>query len=578
MHDLILRGGTIVDGSGAPARDGDVAIDGDRISAVGACNGGARREIDARGLLVTPGFVDIHTHYDGQATWDPLLTPSFWHGVTTVVMGNCGVGFAPVRPGKEDWLIGLMEGVEDIPGTALAAGIDWCWETFPQYLDAIERTPRALDVGTQVPHGAVRAYVMGERGARNEPATPEDIARMAAIVKEAIAAGALGFSTSRTIVHRAIDGEPVPGTFAAEDELFGIGAALGELGRGLFELAPAGAMGEDLAAPEREIAWMRKLAAAIGRPITFALSQNDADKDQWRRLLELCGAAAAAGAPITPQVGSRPTTLLMGHQTFHPFSHRPTYKSLHSLPLAERVARLRDPAIKARILAERDEVDDPRVEFLVAMINQGLDRTYPLGDPPDYEPGPERSIRALAESAGRDPYELLYDRLLDRGGREFLMRTILGYSDGDLEALRTMLEHPSSAFGLGDGGAHCGAICDASMTTYLLSHWARDRARGPRLELPWVVRKMTRDTAHLYGLGDRGVLAPGRKADVNLIDFDALALAAPVLVNDLPAGAGRLIQKARGYVATLVSGQVIAEHGESTGALPGKLIRGAQAA
>jgi N-acyl-D-amino-acid deacylase len=576
MYDIIIRGGTIVDGTGAPPRTGDIAIEGDRIVGVGDIEGEARRTIDASGLLVTPGFVDIHTHYDGQVTWDPLLTPSFWHGVTTVVMGNCGVGFAPVRPGKEDWLIGLMEGVEDIPGTALAEGIDWQWETFPEYLNAIEKIPRALDIGTQIPHGAVRAYVMGDRGAKNEPATPEDIERMAEIVREAIEAGALGFSTSRTIVHRAVDGEPVPGTFAAEDELFGIGKVLGELGRGLFELAPAGAMGEDLAAPEKEVAWMRKLAATIHRPITFALIQNDTDKEQWRKLLDLCSEAAASGAPLTPQVGSRPTTLLMGHQTFHPFSHRPTYKAMQDLPLDERVVKLRDPEIKKRILAETDEIDDPRIEFVIALINQGLDRTYPLGDPPDYEPGPERSIQTMAEKEGRDPYDLLYDRLLDLDGREFLMRTILGYSDGNLEAVRSMLEHPCSAFGLGDGGAHCGAICDASMTTYLLTHWARDRSRGDRLELPWVVRKMTHDTAELYGLHDRGVIAPGMKADINVIDFDALQLAAPRLVNDLPAGAGRLIQKAKGYVATLVSGQVIAENGESTGTLPGKLLRGEQ--
>ncbi len=576
MHDIVIRGGTIVDGTGGEARTGDVAIDGDRITAVGETGASARRIIDADGLLVTPGFVDIHTHYDGQVTWDPLLTPSFWHGVTTAVMGNCGVGFAPVAPGKQQWLIGLMEGVEDIPGTALSAGITWQWETFPEYLDAIEKLPRAFDIGTQVPHGAVRGYVMGERGARNEPATAEDIERMRAIVREAIEAGALGFSTSRTIVHRAIDGEPVPGTFAAEDELFGIGQALREAGAGLFELAPAGAMGEDLAAPAKEMAWMRKLSAAIGRPVTFALAQNDLDKDQWRVLLDLAQQAIAEGSNIRPQVGSRPTTLLMGLQTFHPFSHRATYKSLAALPLGERVARLRDPAIKARILAEKDEFDDPRIAFLIEIIFSGLDRTYLLGDPPDYEPGPEKSISHIAAAEGRDPYDLIYDRLLDRDGREFLMRTILSYSDGDLEAVRAMLEHPTSAFGLGDGGAHCAAICDASMTTYLLSHWTRDRRRGPRLALPWAVRKMTRDTAALYGLGDRGVLAPGKKADVNLIDYDNLGLTAPEMVHDLPAGAGRLIQRARGYVATLVSGEVISENGEETGARPGRLIRGAR--
>jgi N-acyl-D-aspartate/D-glutamate deacylase len=574
MHDIVIRGGTIVDGSGEEARSGDVAIDGDRITAVGKVDGSAKRTIDAGGLLVTPGFVDIHTHYDGQVTWDPLLTPSFWHGVTTAVMGNCGVGFAPVRPGKEGWLIGLMEGVEDIPGTALSEGIDWQWESFPQYLDAIEKIPRALDIGTQVPHGAVRGYVMGERGARNEPATPDDIEKMRAIVREAIEAGALGFSTSRTIVHRAVDGEPVPGTFAAEDELFGIGRALSDAGAGLFELAPAGAMGEDLAAPEKEMAWMRKLSAAIRRPVTFALAQNDMDKNQWRKLLDLASQAIAEGADIKPQVGSRPTSLLMGLQTFHPFSHRASYKEIAGLPLAERVARMKDPAVKARILTDVDEFDDARIAFLIEMIFSGLDRTYLLGDPPDYEPGPEKSIAHLAAAENRDPYDLIYDRLLDRGGHEFIMRAILSYSDGDLEAVRGMLEHPTSAFGLGDGGAHCAAICDASMTTYLLSHWTRDRSRGPKLGLPWAVRKMTRDTAALYGLHDRGLLQPGKKADVNLIDYANLRLAPPEMVHDLPAGAGRLIQKASGYVATLVGGEVIAENGEETGARPGKLIRG----
>ncbi len=576
MHDVVIRGGTIVDGSGGDAVEGDVAIDGGRIAEVGKVDGGGKRTIDATGLLVTPGFVDIHTHYDGQVTWDPLLTPSFWHGVTTVVMGNCGVGFAPVAPGKRQWLIGLMEGVEDIPGTALSEGIDWQWETFPEYLSAIEKIPHALDIGTQIPHGAVRGYVMGDRGARNEPASPEDIEKMRVIVREAIEAGALGFSTSRTIVHRAIDGEPVPGTFAAEDELFGIGQALADAGAGLFELAPAGAMGEDLAAPEKEMAWMRKLSAAIGRPVTFALAQNDSDKDQWRRMLDLAQEAIADGADIKPQVGSRPTSLLMGLQTFHPFSYRATYQAMADLPLAERVAKLRDPETKARILAEKDNFDDERIAFLIEIIFSGLDRTYLLGDPPNYEPGPERSIAHLAKVANRDPYDLIYDRLLDRDGREFIMRAILSYSDGDLEAIRGMLEHPTSAFGLGDGGAHCAAICDASMTTSLLSHWTRDRTRGPKLALPWAIRKMTRDTAALYGLNDRGLLQPGKKADVNLIDYDKIGLLPPEMVHDLPAGAGRLIQRATGYVATLVSGEVISENGEETGARPGKLIRGAR--
>jgi N-acyl-D-aspartate/D-glutamate deacylase len=574
VHDLVIRAGTVVDGSGEAPREADVAVDEGRIAAVGEVAARGREEIDARGRLVTPGFVDVHTHYDGQATWDALLSPSCWHGVTTAVMGNCGVGFAPARAAEREDLIGLMEGVEDIPGTALAEGIDWAWESFPEYLDALARKPRALDVGTQIAHGPLRLYVMGERGARNEPATPEDVARMAALVREAVEAGALGFSTSRTIVHRAIDGEPVPGTFAAEEELFGIGRALGALGRGLFELAPAGAMGEDLAAPEREVDWMRRLSAEIGRPVTFALQQNEVDKEHWRRILALSEQAASEGAALWPQVASRSTTLLIGLQTFHPFSYRPTYQALEALPLAERVARMRDPAVKARILAEKNEGQDPRLEVVFALINGGLHKIFPLGDPPDYEPPPEASLKAEAERLGRDPFELLYDRLLEMDGRQLLMLTILGYADGDLEAVRAMLEHPRSAFGLGDGGAHCGAICDASMTTFLLTHWARDRRRGPKLPLPWVVRKMTRDTARLFGLHDRGEIAVGKKADLNVIDGDRLQLGMPEMVSDLPAQGRRLIQRARGYEATIVSGEVTFREGEATGALPGRVVRG----
>jgi N-acyl-D-aspartate/D-glutamate deacylase len=577
MHDLVITGGTLVDGTGDAPREADVAIADGRIAAVGRDVGAGREEIDARGKLVLPGIVDIHTHYDGQATWDPLLTPSCWHGVTTIVMGNCGVGFAPVRPGDQDFLIGLMEGVEDIPGTALSAGMTWGWESFPEYLDALERIPHAVDLGTQVPHGAVRAYVMGERGAKNEPATAEDIAALAAIVREGILAGALGFSTSRTLVHRAVDGECVPGTFAAEDELFGIGRVLRELGRGLFELAPAGVMGEDLAAPEKEVAWMRKLSAEIGRPVSFALSQHDVAKDQFREILDACSKANAAGSQLAPQVGSRPTMLLIGHQTFHPFSFKPTYQALEALPLPERVAKLRDPEIRRRILSEKSAADmDPRMNVVVGMIENGMEKIFPLGEPPDYEPGPEKSLAAEAKRLGRDPFEVLYDRMLELDGRQLLMLAILSYSEGDLEALREMLEHPASAFGLGDGGAHCGAICDASMTTFLLTHWARDRKRGPKLPLEWVVRKMTRDTAELYSLHDRGVVAPGKKADLNVVDWERLELALPELVHDLPAGARRLVQRARGYEATLVSGVVTLREGEHTGALPGKVIRGPQ--
>ena len=577
MHDLVIRNGSVVDGTGAPPREADVAIDGGTVAAIGKIAARGRDEIDARGKLVTPGFVDIHTHYDGQATWDPLLTPSCWHGVTTLVMGNCGVGFAPVRPGQQDFLIGLMEGVEDIPGTALHEGIAWEWETFPQFLDALGRRRFALDIGAQVPHGSVRAYVMGERGAKNEPANADDVREMAAIVREAIDAGALGFSMSRTLMHRAIDGEVVPGTHASEDEIFGICRELGKLGKGIIELAPAGVMGEDLAAPDREVSWMRRISRETGRPVSFALSQHEIEPEQFRHVLALCRSANEEGARLTPQVGSRPTMLLIGHQTFHPFSHRPTYAKLAALPLAERVAKLRDPAIKQRILAEQPPKDGARgIAMVNHLIATGLHKIFPLGDPPDYEPGPEKSIAAIAEREGRDPYEVLYDQMLELGGRQLLMLAILSYHDGDLEALREMLEHPDSAFGLGDGGAHCGAVCDATMTTFLLKHWARDRVRGPRLPLEWVVRKMTRDTAHLYGLHDRGVLAPGKKGDANVIDFARLELALPEVAHDLPAGARRLIQRARGYDATIVAGELTFRDGEHSGALPGRLVRGAR--
>jgi len=574
MHDLVIRGGTVVDGTGSEPREADVAIDGGVVAEVGSVSQDGRETLDARGLLVTPGFVDIHTHYDGQATWDELLAPSSWHGVTTAIMGNCGVGFAPVREGSQQWLIELMEGVEDIPGSALADGIEWSWETFPEYLDALELKHRVMDLGTQVPHGAVRGYVMGDRGAKNEPAGPEDIQKMAAIVKEAIVAGALGFSTSRTIVHRALDGEPVPGTFAAEDELLGIAEVLRELGTGLFELAPAGVMGEDLAAPEKEIAWMRKLSVAVGRPVTFALIQHDLDPTQWQHILKFCDEARDDGAKMVPQVGSRPTMLLIGHQTFHPFAFRPTYKKLAGLPLPELVAELRKPEVRERILAESPEDQDPMLSFVLS----GMHKVYELGDPPDYEPPPEKSVAAIAKRQGRSEDEVLYDLMLEHDGRALLMVAMVGYADQDLEAIRVMLEHPQSAFGLGDGGAHCGAICDASMTTFLLTHWVRDRTRGPRLPLEFAVKKMTRDTASLYGLNDRGILAPGYKGDANVIDLAGLRLHLPEVVHDLPTQARRLVQKADGYRATIVSGEVTWRDGVETGARPGRVIRGSQSA
>ena len=571
MHDLVIRNGLVVDGTGAPATHADVAITDGTITEVGAVDGPARQTIDADGRLVTPGFVDIHTHYDGQATWDAELTPSCWHGVTTLVMGNCGVGFAPAAPDRHDWLIGLMEGVEDIPGAALSEGLVWEWETFPEFLDALDRRRFVLDVGTQVPHGAVRAYVMGERGAANEPASSDDIEAMADIVREAMLAGALGFSTSRTLAHRAISGEPVPGTFAAEDELFGIGRVLGELGTGVFELAPAGALGEDLDAPDLEVAWMRRLAAAIDRPICFALNQNNADPTAWRRLLDLATDAAGEGAPVRAQVHARTVSLLLGLDTFHPFHWTPSWGELGILPIAEQAAAMRTPAWRERLLAEMELVDD---ETFLSYMDPA--QAFCMGDPPEYEPTPDQSLVALGRARGVSPWEVAYDHLLSDGGTGLINRPVLNYSNGDLGPTYEMLTNPTTVFGLGDGGAHANQTCDASSTTYLLSHWARDRTRGPRIPLEQAVAKLTSATADTYGLGDRGRLAPGLRGDVNVIDFDRLALHRPTVAHDLPAGGKRLVQRADGYVATIVDGTVTFADGESTGELPGRLLRGSR--
>jgi N-acyl-D-aspartate/D-glutamate deacylase len=570
MHDLVIRNGKIVDGAGAAAFVGDVAIDGGLIVAVGKVAGSGKREIDAAGKIVTPGWVDIHTHYDGQVTWDPYLSPSSWHGVTTVVMGNCGVGFAPVKPDAHEWLIELMEGVEDIPGSALAEGIKWNWETFPQYMDALDAQPRVIDVATQVPHSAVRAYVMGERGARNEDAMPEDIAAMSAIVAEGMAAGALGFSTSRTVVHTTKDGTVMPGTTAAADELLAIGKAMAAYGPSVFE------MSSDMNPAEAEFDWMKSMSMDTGVTVTYSLLQSPMNPDNWKKLLGMTAEARKQGASIAAQIACRPTGLVLGWQsTIHPFVGRQTYRDIAALPFEERLARLKDPAVRAAILADKTRPMGP----LGTIMTQGFDRMFRLEQPDghlEYEPRAEDSIAAIAKRTGQAPDAIVYDMLMEKDGRGYIYLPLLNYTLFDFDHIHEMMQDPNTVLSLSDGGAHCGVICDASFPTYMLTHWTRDRSRGPTLPLEKVVSMQTRDTARLYGLNDRGVLAVGMKADVNVIDYEGLGIEAPEMVFDLPAEGRRMIQRSRGYVATVVSGVVTYENGVATGAMPGKLIRGPQ--
>ena len=568
MLDLLIRGGTIVDGNGAAPVTGDVGVRNGRIAAVGRVDEPARRTLDASGLLVTPGFVDVHTHYDGQVTWDTLLTPSCWHGVTTVVMGNCGVGFAPVRPGTHEYLIKLMEGVEDIPGTALAEGIAWGeWESFPEYLDAIARRAYAVDVGAQVPHAALRFYVMGERGADHEQApSAAEIEQMGELVKSAVRAGALGFTTSRTKNHRTSDGRFTPSLTAGADELLGISRGLGEAGQGVFEVV------SDFAGRAQEWELFREMVRQSGRPMSISIGQNDASPDAWRAMLAMIAEANRAGLPIKAQVASRAIGLLLGLEaTLHPFSSHPSFRELAALPLGEKVARLRDPALKRRLVAEKP------APALAALVWQ-FERLFVLGDPPDYEPPPEKSVAAEAARLGVAPEERAYERLLEQDGRALLYRPFLNYSAFSLDAVREMLLNEFTVPGLGDAGAHCGMICDGSFPTYLLAHWGKSRTRGARIPIEQLVKGQTADTAALVGLHDRGRIAPGLKADLNLIDFDRLGICPPEIVHDLPAGGKRLLQRATGYRATVLSGVVTFENGEPTGERPGRLVRGPQAA
>ena len=561
-YDLIFRGGTVVDGTGAPSRTADVAVAGGRIVEVGEVDAGpgaAARIVDADGALVMPGFVDIHTHYDGLATWDDRLVPSAWHGVTTVVMGNCGVGFAPCRPGDRQRLIELMEGVEDIPGTALHEGLPWKWESFAEYLDHLGARHYDVDVAAQVPHGAVRLYVMGERGAEREAATPDEITEMGRVVRDAIAAGALGFTTSRTTNHRTSRGEPTPTLTAAEDELVGIANAMAGTG-GVLEVV------SDFRDVDVEFATMRHMVESSGRPLTISVAAED-HRAYWGALRDHIAAAAADGLPIKGQVATRAIGLLLGLQaTLNPFGGLPAYREIAARPLADRVRAMRDPAFRARILAELSEHGR-------GLIGR-FDRMFQLGDPPDYEPDASKSVAARAAREGREPADLAYDLLLADDGREFLYFPLFNWIEGSLDAVGQMLRDEHLLPGLADGGAHVGTICDASFPTTLLTHWARDRADG--LPLEWVVRRQCRDTAVAVGLHDRGVLAPGYKADVVVVDFEHLQLRPPVMAFDLPAGGKRLLQRADGYLHTFVAGTETYTNGEPTADLPGRLVRGAQ--
>lgn len=566
MFDTVIRNGTVVDGTGAPAFTADVAVAGGRVAAVGTDLGRARREIDADGRLVTPGWVDIHSHYDGQATWDELLIPSGAHGVTTTVLGNCGVGFAPVRPADRDALITLMEGVEDIPGTALSEGLPWTWETFPEYLDRLAEKPRAMDVAAMVPHSAVRAYVLGPEESIRGRASQAQLDEMSKLLREAVAAGAVGMSTSRTKLHLGADGRPVPGSFAEMEELLILADAVREGGGGMLQVVCDWSPDD----PAREFAWLRRLTADSGQPLSFTLVQFDETPDHHRRLLDLLAQARADGLPMHAGVGTRPVGMLINLESkVHPFSHHPSYAEIAGLPLAAKLKRMRDPAMRARLLAEQTTNENrfwrPRM--------LAFDKMFPLGNPPDYEPGPERSVAALAERTGRTGYEVVYDLLTAGSGTEWLYVPLMNYAEGSLEPQLAMMRHPGAVLSLADGGAHCGLICDASAPTFQLTHWVKYRARGPRLGLEEAVHLQTGRTAAMWGFTDRGEIRPGKRADLNVIDLDRLDLLPPRWAADLPAGGRRLLQDAVGYGLTMLAGRITWQDGEPTGELPGRLVR-----
>jgi N-acyl-D-amino-acid deacylase len=569
-YDVIIRNGTVVDGLGGEPFVGDVAISDGVITAVGSVDGEAAREIDATGLLVTPGFVDLHTHYDGQAIWSERMTPSSAHGVTTAVMGNCGVGFAPCRAQDHEVLVDVMAGVEDIPGVVMVDGLPWTWETFPEFLDTLDAGKRDIDVAAFLPHSPLRVYVMGQRGVDREPATPEDLSQMRKLAAEAIDVGALGFASSRLTIHKTESGHPIPSYDAGHDEIDAIARGVQDAGGGLIQFVP------DLVAGDYEPALQTvfDVAADVGLPVTFTLAIGNAGPAFFEDAMTMVEKANANGGDITAQVFPRPIGLVIGLElSGNPFVMYPSYREIAALPLAERVAEMRKPEVRERILNDKPASDGHPLMFAV----QAFDWIFPLGDPPNYEPDPSESIAARAEARGVSPLEEAYDRLLDDDGRAMLLVTLANFRDASLDTVAELVRREDVVLGLGDGGAHYGMICDASFPTYMLTHWVRDRASG-RLTLAEAVRELTSVPARVAGLADRGRIAVGYKADLNVVDHDALRLHKPMVSHDLPAGGRRLDQTADGYVATIVSGEIIAENGTPTAARPGKLVRGRQPA
>jgi N-acyl-D-amino-acid deacylase len=568
MHDTVIRGGTIVDGSGQPGFTGDVALEDGKIAQVGGKVGPGRREIEADGLLVTPGWVDVHTHYDGQAMWDSELAPSSWHGVSTVLFGNCGVGFAPVRKADHSALIGMMESIEEIPGIALADGLKWNWETFPEYLDALEQKPRAIDIAAQIPHHPLRVYVMGERAVRREKATADDIRQMRDAVRQGLQAGAFGFTTSRTNSHKTPAGEMVPGRYSEVEELLGIGTAFNGLNHGAF------GVNSDFDDEAGELKWMTKFSKESGRPAWFLLTDRPTDLVRWRRLMDGVHKAREEGGSVTAQIAGRPVGVLLGIDTaLNPFSIRPSYQALLQLPVAERIKRMQDPAFRAQVLSEAPSAELlNRLSQFRQRITNGWNRMFPMQDPPNYEPEEKDSIAALAARSNHSPDEVAYDYLAG-GAERFLFYPIVGYNEDNLDIIHTMLTDETTLLGLSDGGAHCSSIVDASVPSWMLIHWARDRSRGPKLPLEMLVKRQTGDTAGFFGFHDRGLLKQGMKADVNMIDYQGLRLHIPEIRYDLPMNGRRLVQRVDGYKHTFVSGVPTFEDGNYTGATAGRLVR-----